>query len=215
MTNTTYAAFITPVWAATFTSTDSRQTSLCHRRRFQVMPRVPASRRCNRAPRTITSEMVRVRVPITVEAPVNHCYDLFSDLSTMSDWSSTLRSVKRDPADETISTWKFQWSGITLSWKARDLPPTSEDGDHVVRWCSISGLTHTGCVTFDPIGSEQFENTKIVMTIDYDIAALVAVVMQSGFVSSFVEGAIKADLSRFRSYALRMLRKKHIHASSA
>lgn len=210
-----YAAFVSPLWTTPFiTAASPHRISLC-RTRLVAPAAVRARRTCFRVPSTISSEMVRVSVPIIIEAPVQHCYDLFSDLSTMSDWSTTLRSVIRDADDEALSTWKFQWSGITLSWRARDLPAEPEDGDHVVRWCSISGLTHTGLVTFDPIDSDQLQKTKLTMTINYDIAALVAVIMQSGFVSSFVESAIKSDLSRFRAYALRMLRKKRMHASSA
>lgn len=207
--------FITPVpisSATTFTSCASPLLATCRARR-SIAARV--NRRSTRGPAPVRAEMVRVSVPIVVEAPVDHCYELFSDLSTMADWSSTLRSVERDADDETKSTWKFQWSGITLSWKAQDIPESAEDENRAVRWRSISGLVHTGCVTFIPIVSEQFEKTQITMTIDYDIAALVAIVMQSGFVSSFVESAIKSDLSRFRAYALRMLRKKRMHASSA
>lgn len=153
------------------------------------------------------AEMVHVSVPLKIEAPPDHCYQLFSDLSEMSSWSSTLRSVKRDEQDPMLSTWRFSWNGINLSWRARDADPIP--GEHnVVRWSSISGLLHTGCVQFEPSDSA----TNVVFTVDYDIAALLAVVLQSAIVSSFVESAIRSDLNRFRAFALRKYRAQRIRS---
>lgn len=154
--------------------------------------------------------MVHVSVPMKIEAPPQHCYDLFSDLSEMSNWSSTLRSVSRDADDSTLSTWNFSWNGINLSWRAKDADPMSGE-ERVIRWSSISGLLHTGCVSFEDLDSD----TQVVFTVDYDIGALLAIVMQSSIVSSFVENALRADLRRFRGFALRKYRSERIHISSS
>lgn len=203
--------FIAPLITTTFSTSTLTPVSRrpCHR---WVKP-VRTSQCRNRVSSIPRAEMVNVTVSVTIEAPVDHCYTLFSDLSLMSNWSSTLQSVRRDESDSTLSAWKFSWNAISLSWRAKDIPDDPNDQDPVVRWRAISGLPHTGSVTFTP-STNNPEYTILTMSIDYDIAALVAVVMQSGFVSSFVESAIKSDLSRFRGYALRMLRKKKVQASS-
>lgn len=161
----------------------------------------------------VRAEMVRVSVPLKVEAPRKHCFDLFSDLSKMSEWSSTLQAVSRDPEDPIYSDWDFSWNGIRLSWRARDgdLLET-EQNDSAIRWRSVSGLNHTGAVEFTDISEKT---TRMVMTVDYDVASLLAVVMQSSMVSNFVEGAIESDLQRFRTYALRTYRRKKIGSRSS
>lgn len=128
----------------------------------------------------------------------------------MPAWSSTLESVSRDPVDPVYSDWRFAWNGIRLSWRSRDADPDPAylGSTPPVRWSSISGLSHEGCVVFEPIGG----GTRLTMTVDYDIASLLAVVMESALVSDFVESAIETDLRRFRAYALRVVRKERMEA---
>lgn len=135
----------------------------------------------------------------------------------MPAWASTLESVTRDPDDPVFSEWVFSWNGIRLSWRARDeheneLPPGEEqlvdiNNVRAIRWRSVSGLNHIGAVEFFP---RDDGITKMVMTVDYDIASLLAVVMESALVSTFVESAIQNDLQKFRTFALRSLRKERI-----
>lgn len=134
----------------------------------------------------------------------------------MPAWASTLESVTRDPDDPTFSEWVFSWNGIRLSWRARDedtqdMPPGEEPApdrnEHAIRWRSVSGLHHIGAVEFFPV---EISMTTMIMTVDYDIASLLAVIMESGMVSTFVESAIQSDLQKFRAYTLRSLRKERI-----
>lgn len=163
-----------------------------------------------RAPR---AEMVHVSVPITVEAPSAHCHALFSDLSQMPAWSSTLDSVSRSSTDPTLSTWAFSWRGIRLSWKARDADKIPSER-HVIRWNAISGLPHSGLVTFIPTDDTDVA-TVVTLSVDYDIAALLAIIARSAIVAAFVESAIRTDLQRFRAYALRAHRAKRRAAGSS
>lgn len=166
--------------------------------------------------RTLTprAEMVNASVEFKVEAPPEHCYELFSDLGLMPNWSTTLQSVERDRDDPTLSTWKFSWSGISLSWRAQDVDAEPDDDaePYVVRWKSISGLRHFGRVAFVPVTDQNKSDatpyTCINFSVDYDVASLVAIVMQSSMFKSFVERAVTYDLQRFRSYALRMYRSR-------
>lgn len=152
--------------------------------------------------------MVRVSVPLHVEAPREHCYSLFSDLAKMPDWSNTLKSVRRDPNDAAFSDWHMSWNGIRLSWRARDDDPIAgEPYASAIRWRSVSGLTHVGVVLFEDVGNE---NTKVIISIEYDIASLLAIIAQTPLLSNFVEGAIQSELRRFRAYALRLYRQKRL-----
>lgn len=157
------------------------------------------------ARRPTVSKMVRVSIPVTIEAPPSLCHSLFSDLSLMSTWSQTLQSVSRDTQDPLYSTWTFSLNGIPISWRALDQPcePLS------IRWKSITGVTHTGDVSFST-SPEQPKHTKMVMTIHYDTAALLAMLMQTSFVDSLVRNAITTELNRFRSFTLRTKRKQSI-----
>lgn len=157
--------------------------------------------------------MVRVSVPLKIEAPNQYCYSLFSDLSKMPEWSSTLEAVERDAQDPLFSDWKFSWNGIRLKWRARDVHAdqhTHQDTPQV-SWKSVSGLVHTGVVQFQPL--EHDKSTNMIMTVHYDIDSLLAIIMQSSVVSSFVQSAIENDLSKFRSYALRKYRRAKLSAT--
>lgn len=175
---------------------------------FQIISKKPPNTFSTCTPR---AEMMHVSIPIQIQAPSKFCYTLFSDLSTMPKWSSTLQAVERDPNDPIFSDWKFSWNGIKLSWRAKDIldPLESQQQNSIpaVRWKSVSGLLHTGLVTFQT--KEQFL-TQMVMSVDYDVEGLLALFMQSSFVSNFVERAIQSDLCNFRSYALRMYRRAKI-----
>lgn len=162
--------------------------------------------------------MVNVNVGLRVEAPAAHCHALFSDLSLMSEWSSTLRAVTRDVEDARLSTWDFAWNGISLTWRAEDLEPEDGDGEHVIRWRSISGLNHVGCVTFnESVADDDTASpiSDISFSVDYDVASLVAVFMQSAVFSPFVRRAVEFDLQRFRSFALRRYRRARREQVSA
>ncbi|KAI0558118.1 Polyketide cyclase/dehydrase [Gracilaria domingensis] len=150
--------------------------------------------------------MVRVSVPLKIEAPNRYCFELFADLSKMSEWSSTLEAVERDAEDPSFSEWKFAWNGVRLSWRAKDVENVQNQTSDIpaIRWRSVTGLVHTGEVQFEDV---QHKATNLVMTVDYDIESLLASIMRSSLVSNFVEGAIENDLTKFRSYALRKYRK--------
>lgn len=200
------AVIITTIAVMAFASfpTLSSGSFVPHRHQSFITPR----RTRNRSAITPCAKMVRVSVPVHVEAPRQLCYNLFSDLSQMSEWSSTLQAVERDAQNPIFSTWKFAWNGVRLSWRAKDSEPNDdEEPGTAIRWQSVSGLTHVGAVEFEQTAPTA---TKMVMTVDYDIASLLAFIMQTNLVSDFVQGAIESDLQRFRNYALRSYRKQKI-----
>lgn len=103
------------------------------------MPPPPPPRRDN------DGNWVAVSVCITIEAPRPLVYALFSDLESMSEWSSTLAAVSRSDDEPELSEWSFRWQGISLSWRARD---TAIVENELVAWESLSGLANRGAVTF-------------------------------------------------------------------
>lgn len=151
------------------------------------------------------AKMVRVRVPLAVEAPVATVHGLFADLERMAEWSQALEAVERDAEDPRYSEWKFAWRGVRLSWRAKDEERVETDGP--IRWKSVSGLRHDGAVEFEGVGERK---TMMTMTVDYDIADMLAIVMESAMVASFVEGAIESDLQRFRQFALKAYRRQRM-----
>lgn len=156
---------------------------------------------------------MRTAVPILVEAPRDFVFDLFSDLEKTPEWSSSLERVTRIPGNESMSDWQFSWRGVRLGWRAKD---TERVEGRRIAWESVTGLRHTGSVDFEdctPDGSNlggKVTGTAMTMTVDYDVASLLAFVMESSLVSTFVEGAITADMQRFRQFALRLHRRSRM-----
>lgn len=174
-----------------------------------------ASRQCLRKPAQWHCKIVRAAVPVRVEAPRGFVFDLFSDLEKMPEWSGSLERVTRVPDDESLSDWQFSWRGVRLGWRARDLERVE---GRRISWESVTGLSHSGIVDFaddhlenDASGSKN-DGTLLTMTIDYDVASLLAVLMESSMVSAFVEAAIASDLRQFRQFALRSYRKHRMKA---
>jgi uncharacterized membrane protein len=167
---------------------------------FQAVSSRSLKERRPRAP-GIGMKFVQVRVPVPVEVPREMAFGLFADLESMSQWSSTLAKVRRDAHDDTLSHWSFAWNGVQLSWSARDKDRIELER---ISWESVDGLTHKGCVDFVELGPTA---TELTMTVDYDVASMLAVIMETRFIQNFVESAIKSDLEKFRTYALRMQRR--------
>lgn len=119
----------------------------------------------------------------------------------MPVWSNTLGSVKRDPNDSIYSEWSFTWAGVTLSWRAVDL----KADDLQIKWKAITGLLHTGMVTFQQI---EKSHTRINMIVDYDMVDVLARVLQSKLVGDWIEKAIEQDLRNFRRFVLTEQRKR-------
>jgi uncharacterized membrane protein len=168
---------------------------------FRALSSHSSKERRPRTPETTTMKFVQVRVPVPVEVPREMAFGLFADLDSMSQWSSTLANVSRDAHDHTLSHWNFEWNGVRLSWSARDKDRIELER---ISWESVDGLTHKGRVDFVELGPTA---TELTMTVDYDVASMLAVIMETRFIQNFVESAIKADLEKFRTYALRMQRR--------
>lgn len=80
----------------------------------------------------------------------------------------------------------------------------------VIAWRSSGGLNNDGRVTFQPIVDEAGgdRKTEVTLSIRVDVPGLVASLFDVGFVKTFVDDTLKADLCRLRTVALRLRRQR-------
>jgi uncharacterized membrane protein len=194
-------AFLAPAGAARLVALQApaalpRRRAAAARRRSRVLP--PAAR------------LIRVTVPVTVEAPRPLVFALFADLERMPAWSATLERVTRDPADPAMTDWTFAWSGVRLGWKARDTERVELER---IAWSAVSGIVHDGKVEF--VEGPGGDGTDVAMSVEFDAGVLTSVldsrILGAGLMR-FVEGALESDLQRFRQYVLKVQRRERTKA---
>mmetsp|Transcript_9534 Transcript_9534/g.20100 ORF Transcript_9534/g.20100 Transcript_9534/m.20100 type:complete len:215 (-) Transcript_9534:117-761(-) len=149
-------------------------------------------------------------VETEIQAPREFVFDLYSDLEKMPAWSPWLDSVVVDELDETVSTWKLAARGVNFSWRARNTEVRSPD---IIAWISEDGLANRGRVTFRDSGPKG-DHTKLRLAVAFQMPSAVAGLVQGNdYVRSFVQRTLMADVTRFRSIALREHRRVRMLAN--
>ncbi|OSX72755.1 hypothetical protein BU14_0407s0019 [Porphyra umbilicalis] len=181
----------------------------------------PHGRRC-RPPPSPRMTWIEKSATVTVEAPRDFCYTIFSDLEAQPKWSPWLKSVQVDPVDPDLSRWSLASRGVEVSWQARN---TSVIRPEVIAWESLDGLPNKGAVTFvdaaaapalspppsaaaaaTAAGRAQRPVTEVTLAISFDVPAFIAAVLKSDAVGQYVEQTLLADLKRYRAVVLKEVR---------
>jgi len=108
-----------------------------------------------------------------------------------------------------------------------------DDGRPIV-WTATTGVRHTGEVTFADVGGRGGGAdgggggggggggvvaggplTRLTMVVDAQLGGILAAVVSSTSAGSWIEGAIAADLARFRAYVLRSQRRRRLARAAA
>ncbi|GAB4226973.1 MAG: SRPBCC family protein [Elainellaceae cyanobacterium] len=135
-------------------------------------------------------------VQVEVETPIQLVWDLWSDLEQMPRWMKWIDSVKVLEDDPELSRWKLASGGFEFSWLSRI---TKLVKHQIIQWESVDGLPNKGAIRFYDRG-----NSSIVkLTVAYAIPGILGKLMDNLFLGRIVESTIKADLERFRAYALK------------
>ena len=95
-----------------------------------------------------------------------------------------------------LSRWKLNTGGLEFTWLSRILKMVPQQ---IIQWESVGGLPNTGAIRFyDRKGS-----SIVKLSVAYAIPGILGKIMDNLFLGRVVESTIKADLERFREYALK------------
>lgn len=136
-------------------------------------------------------------VRVTIEVPVRLVWELWSDLTQMPHWMGWVESVEILEDDPDLSRWTLAARGFKFSWVARTLLKIPEQ---TMQWESVNGLPTRGTAHF----YEQQASSIVELTVAYAKPPILGKAMDKLFLSRIVESTIRADLERFRQYALQV-----------
>jgi uncharacterized membrane protein len=135
-------------------------------------------------------------VQVEVEAPIDLVWNLWSDLEQMPRWMKWIDSVKVVEGQPELSRWKLNTGGLEFSWLSRNIKVVPQQ---IIQWESVGGLPNQGAIRFyDRKGS-----SIVKLSIAYAIPGILGKIMDNLFLGRVVESTIRADLERFREYALK------------
>lgn len=134
-------------------------------------------------------------VQIEVDVPIELAWELWSDLEQMPRWMKWIESVEVLQDDPELSRWKLASTGFEFSWLSRILKVVPQQ---IIQWESVDGLPNRGAIRFyDRKGS-----SVVKLSAAYAIPGVIGKIMDNLFLGRVVEGTLKADLERFRDYAM-------------
>jgi uncharacterized membrane protein len=144
------------------------------------------------------SEWLEHSVQIEVAAPIEHVWNLWQNLELMPRYFKWIESVQILEDSPELSRWKLGTRTFEFTWLARSL---QEIPNQIIQWESVDGLPNRGAIRFyDRKGS-----SIVKLTVAYAVPGFLALLMDNGFVRNVVESTLKADMERFREYALNEL----------
>ncbi|MDP9379038.1 MAG: SRPBCC family protein [Chloroflexota bacterium] len=102
--------------------------------------------------------MRRLEKSITVNAPVEQAYEIWTDFQNFPRFMSNVEQVT---VNGQTTHWKAKVFGTTQEWDARITDLTQNQR---VAWESTTGSTNNGVVTFKPTS----HGTEVTVAIEYD-----------------------------------------------
>ncbi len=141
------------------------------------------------------SDWLEHSVQIEVDVPIDLVWKLWSDLEQMPRWMKWIESVKVLEDNPELSRWKLDTGGLQFTWLSRILKMVPHQ---IIEWESVDGLPNRGAVRF----YDRNTSSIVKLTISYAIPGILGKIMDNLFLGRAVESTIRADLERFRDYAL-------------
>src|SRR4051794_12759588 len=130
-----------------------------------------------------------VQQSVDVAAPIDVVYDQFTQFE---DWPKFMHRAERvEQRDETHVVFHEKVWGINREWEAEIV---EQRPDERIVWKTVSGLSHTGVVTFHELAERL---TRVELNIDVDPNGPIE---KMGRGLRFVKRAARADLKRFKAY---------------
>lgn len=135
-------------------------------------------------------------VQVEVDAPVDLVWSLWADLEQMPRWMKWIDSVKVQEDNPELSRWKLDTGGLQFSWLSRI---TKMVPHQIIQWESVDGLPNQGAIRF----YDRKDSSIVKLSVAYAIPGILGKIMDNLFLGRAVESTIKADLERFRDYAMK------------
>lgn len=142
------------------------------------------------------SDWLEHSVQVEVDAPIDLVWSLWSNLEQMPRWMKWIDSVKVLEDQPDLSRWKLNTGGLEFTWLSRIVKIVPHQ---IIEWESIDGLPNRGAIRF----YDRKSSSIVKLTIAYAIPGILGKIMDNLFLGRAVESTIKADLERFRDYALK------------
>jgi uncharacterized membrane protein len=137
-------------------------------------------------------------VQIEVDASIDLVWNLWSDLEQMPKWMKWIDSVYVLEENPDLSRWKLATGNLEFSWLSRILKNVYHQ---IIQWESVDGLPNRGAIRFYDRGEQ---GSIVRLTVSYSAPGFLFQLMDKLFLGRVVESTLKADLERFREYALNM-----------
>lgn len=132
---------------------------------------------------------MRVEKDMTVNAPIDRVYELWTDFEAFPSFMKHVESVKR--VGDRLLHWKAQIGPVTKEW---DAEIRAEAPDRAITWRSVSGAKNAGAVTL----AEDRHITHMHVVIEYDPTWLEAL---GDTVTQTFSRDVEEDLNRFKRLA--------------
>jgi len=134
---------------------------------------------------------------IEVDAPIDLVWNLWSDLEQMPKWMKWIDSVQVLEDSPELSRWRLSTGGFEFSWLSRILKLIQHQ---IIQWESVDGLPNRGAIRFYDRGSA---GSIVKLSVAYAIPGFLGKILDQLIIGRIVESTLKADLERFRDYALK------------
>lgn len=135
-------------------------------------------------------------VQVEVDVPIDRVWGMWSDLEQMPRWMKWIDSVTILEDNPELSRWKLASGGFNFTWLSRILQVVPEQ---IIEWESVDGLPNRGAIRF----YDRHGKSIVKMTFSYAIPGILGRLMDNLFLGNIVESTVKADLERFKEYALK------------
>lgn len=128
---------------------------------------------------------------VDVGVDLETAYDQFTQFEDWPKFMHRLQSVSQE--DESHVSFKTKIWGISKEFKAEIV---EQRPDERIKWKVTEGVTHTGVITFHELADRL---TRIEVNLDVDPDSLIE---KAGRGMRHVKRAVRADLARFKAYAV-------------
>jgi uncharacterized membrane protein len=124
-----------------------------------------------------------------VNAPLRAVYNQWTQFEEFPRFMKGIEEV-RQQGDKRLF-WRARIGGKIKEWEAKI---TSQVADVGLAWESVSGIVHSGMVTFEPLDTHH---TKVMLTLDYEPEDILE---KAGDALGILSLQVEGDLKRFRDF---------------
>ncbi|MBO0919664.1 SRPBCC family protein [Cellulomonas sp. zg-ZUI222] len=133
--------------------------------------------------------MATIDETIDVDVPVRTAYDQWTQFEEFPHFMDGVKEVKQ--ISDTLTRWVTDIQGVEREF---DASIREQQPDVVVAWSSIDGTTHSGRVTFEPLGPGS---TRITTHIEWEPGSFKEKI---GAAVGADDRQVKKDLHRFKEF---------------